>query len=45
MRSATSLDPQHGVVVMETGRQCIRSIELLKELRDGEGKDGEGIGN
>ena len=25
-RSATSLDPQHGVVVMETWRQCIRSI-------------------
>ena len=27
-RSATSLDPQHGVVVMETWRQCIRSIPL-----------------
>ena len=27
-RSATSLDPQHGVVVMETWRQCIRSIEF-----------------
>ena len=26
VRSATSLDPQHGVVVMETWRQCIRSI-------------------
>ena len=25
-RSATSLDPQHGVVVMEMWRQCIRSI-------------------
>ena len=25
-RSATSLDSQHGVVVMETWRQCIRSI-------------------
>ena len=25
-RSATSLDPQHGVVVMETWHQCIRSI-------------------
>ena len=25
-RSAKSLDPQHGVVVMETWRQCIRSI-------------------
>ena len=25
-RSATSLAPQHGVVVMETWRQCIRSI-------------------
>ena len=25
-RSATSLDPQHGVIVMETWRQCIRSI-------------------
>ena len=25
-RSPTSLDPQHGVVVMETWRQCIRSI-------------------
>ena len=24
--SATSLDPQHGIVVMETWRQCIRSI-------------------
>ena len=28
-RSATSLDPQHGVVVMETWRQCIRSILLI----------------
>ena len=28
-RSATSLDPQHGVVVMETWRQCIRSINNL----------------
>ena len=28
-RSATSLDPQHGVVVMETWRQCIRSILYL----------------
>ena len=27
-RSATSLDPQHGVVVMETWRQCIRSIYI-----------------
>ena len=27
-RSATSLDPQHGVVVMETWRQCIRSIRI-----------------
>ena len=27
-RSATSLDPQHGVVVMEMWRQCIRSIAL-----------------
>ena len=27
-RSATSLDPQHGVVVMETWRQCIRSIKV-----------------
>ena len=27
-RSATSLDPQHGVVVMEMWRQCIRSIVL-----------------
>ena len=27
-RSATSLDPQHGVVVMETWRQCIRSIHI-----------------
>ena len=26
-RSATSLDPQHGVIVMETWRQCIRSIQ------------------
>ena len=26
-RSVTSLDPQHGVVVMETWRQCIRSIQ------------------
>ena len=26
-RSATSLDPQHGVVVMEMWRQCIRSID------------------
>ena len=25
--SATSLDPQHGVVVMETWRQCIRPIQ------------------
>ena len=25
-RSVTSLDPQHGIVVMETWRQCIRSI-------------------
>ena len=25
-RSATSLDPQHGVVVLETWHQCIRSI-------------------
>ena len=30
-RSATSLDPQHGVVVMETWRQCIRSIVTLGE--------------
>ena len=29
-RSATSLDPQHGVVVMETWRQCIRSIVFAK---------------
>ena len=28
-RSATSLDPQHGVVVMETWRQCIRSYSDL----------------
>ena len=28
-RSATSLDPQHGVIVMETWRQCIRSIVPL----------------
>ena len=27
-RSATSLDPQHGVVVIETWRQCIRSIVI-----------------
>ena len=27
-RSTTSLDPQHDVVVMETWRQCIRSIKL-----------------
>ena len=27
-RSATSLDPQHGVVVMETWRQCIRYIVI-----------------
>ena len=26
VRSATSLDPHHGVVAMETWRQCIRSI-------------------
>ena len=31
-RSATSLDPQHAVVVMETWRQCIRSI--WNELQD-----------
>ena len=29
-RSATSLDSQHGVVVMETWRQCIRSIKGKK---------------
>ena len=29
-RSATCLDPQHGVVVMETWRQCIRSIRYGK---------------
>ena len=28
-RSTTSLDPQYGVVVMETWRQCIRSIESV----------------
>ena len=28
--SATSLDPQHGIVVMETWRQCIRSSITLK---------------
>ena len=28
--SATSLDPQHGVVVMETWRQCIRSIDGME---------------
>ena len=27
-RSATSLDPQHDVVVMEMWRQCIRSIQM-----------------
>ena len=27
-RSATSFDPQHGVVVMETWRQCIRSMRI-----------------
>ena len=32
-RSATSLDPQHGVVVMETWRQCIRSIVCNTSLQ------------
>ena len=31
-RSTTSLDPQHGVVVMETWRQCIRSIQILTAM-------------
>ena len=31
-RSTTSLDPQHGVVVMETWRQCIRSMWSFNPL-------------
>ena len=31
-RSTTSLDPQHGVVVMETWHQCIRSIGICMSL-------------
>ena len=30
--SATSLGPQHGVIVMETWRQCIRSIATVGHL-------------
>ena len=30
-RSSTSLDPQHGVIVMETWRQCITGLPTLDE--------------
>ena len=33
-RSVTSLDPQHGVIVMETWHQCIRSIWRTPKLEE-----------